>query len=67
MTTTRLSHSQLRVLRLVASGLTNPQIARQLFISVNTVKTHIKDISDRLGTTGRTQAVVEAMRTGQLS
>lgn len=65
--TSRLSASELRVLRLVADGLTNPQIARKLFISINTVKTHIQHIGERLGTTGRVQAVVEAMRTGQLS
>ncbi len=65
--TSRLSTSELRVLDLVAKGRTNPQIADELFISVNTVKTHIQHIGQRLGTTGRTQAVVEAMRTGELS
>lgn len=64
---TRLSSRQLQVLGYVAQGWTNPAIARELYVSINTVKTHLKGINERLGTSGRAMAVAEAMRTGQLS
>ena len=62
-----LSDRHLEVLRYVAQGWTNPAIARQLYVSVDTVKSHLREISYRLGTSGRAQAVAEAMRTGQLT
>lgn len=63
----RLSSRQLQVLGFVADGWSNWQIAQQLFVSVNTVKSHLDQISERLGTTGRAHAVAVAMRTGQLT
>jgi DNA-binding NarL/FixJ family response regulator len=63
----RLSPSQLRVLTYVAEGWPNWQIAQQLHLSLNTVKSHLDQISERLGTTGRAHAVAVAFRTGQLS
>jgi DNA-binding CsgD family transcriptional regulator len=54
------------VLALIARGLTNVEIGRQLFISEATVKTHLTRASAKLGVSGRTAAVVTAMRTGRL-
>jgi len=51
-----LTEREASVLALVADGLTNPAIARQLVISENTVKTHLKNIFEKLGLTDRHQA-----------
>lgn len=64
---TRLSSRQLQVLGYVAQGWPNWQIAQQLYVSVNTVKSHLDQIGERLGTSGRAHAVAVAMRTGQLT
>ena len=48
------------VLRLLAEGLSNQQIADQLVISLNTAKRHVKHILAKLTVTNRTQAVVRA-------
>jgi LuxR family maltose regulon positive regulatory protein len=52
-----LSPRELEVLALIATGASNPEIARDLYISVNTVKRHITNIYGKLGVTSRTQAV----------
>jgi DNA-binding NarL/FixJ family response regulator len=51
-----LSHRQLEVLKLVAEGLTNAQIARQLYLSESTVKQHLRAGYKVLGVRSRTQA-----------
>jgi LuxR family maltose regulon positive regulatory protein len=51
-----LSDQELRVLRLVAAGLSNPEIAGQLVVSVNTVKTHVRNIYGKLGVNNRQEA-----------
>jgi LuxR family maltose regulon positive regulatory protein len=55
-----LSERELQVLRLVADGLSNREIAERLIISVGTVKTHAHNIYGKLGVRGRTQAVARA-------
>ena len=48
---------ELEILSLVAQGMSNREIARSLFVSENTVKTHCSRTFDKLGATRRTQAV----------
>jgi DNA-binding NarL/FixJ family response regulator len=52
------------VLRMLASGCSNKEIARDLHIGEKTVKTHVSSILSKLGVTSRTQAVIYALRTG---
>lgn len=59
-----LSPRELQLLHLVAAGASNPEIAQELFLSVNTVKKHITNIFGKLGVTSRTQAVAQARRLG---
>ena len=61
-----LTLREVEVLRLVAEGQTNQQIARNLFISVSTVKRHIQRISAKLGVCDRVQAAVRAIELGLL-
>src|SRR5262249_51447025 len=55
-----LSERELEVLRLVAPGLSNPQIAEHLYLSVGTVKRHVYNIYGKLEVTGRVEAVSRA-------
>lgn len=57
-----LTPRQREILSLLASGLENKQIARQLGIGVHTVKTHVSRVLAKLGAASRTEAVVVAMR-----
>lgn len=59
-----LSERELEVLRCVSQGAGNKQIARELFISENTVKVHLRNIYKKLGATSRTEAATEAIRQG---
>ena len=61
-----LSSRELTVVRYLASRLTNKEIAAELFVSNNTLKTHIKRIYQKLGVSSRTEAVAEARRLGLL-
>ena len=53
---------ELEVLRLVAKGLNNREVAKQLFISENTVKNHVRNILEKLQLHSRMEAVMYAMR-----
>jgi len=58
----RLTDRELEVLRLVARGLNNRDIAKKLFISENTVKNHVRNILDKLQLHSRMEAVMYALR-----
>jgi DNA-binding NarL/FixJ family response regulator len=62
----QLSARESEVLRLLAEGLGVAAIARQLFVSESTAKTHISKIYDKLGAANRAQAIMIAMRSGLL-
>jgi LuxR family transcriptional regulator, maltose regulon positive regulatory protein len=55
-----LSPSELRVLRYLPTNLTRPEIARELYVSINTVNTHIRNIYSKLGARDRSSAVQRA-------
>jgi LuxR family maltose regulon positive regulatory protein len=61
-----LSARELEVLHLVANGLSNREIANRLFITINTVKKHIRLTFDKLDVSNRTQAVARARELGLL-
>ena len=63
----QLTARELEVLQLAATGISNPQIASRLQISVNTVKAHIKSILDKLNLENRTQLAAYATRKGLLT
>lgn len=62
-----LSSREMEVLELVARGLSNKQLARNLHLSESTVKSHLIHIFDKLGVTDRTAAVTAALERGILS
>lgn len=59
-----LSPSELRVLELLVAGLSNKEIGERLFISLNTVKTHLRRVYAKLGAKGRAEAIREAHALG---
>lgn len=59
-----LTEREIAVLQLVAKGASNPQIADELFISVNTVKSHLRKILEKLQLNNRTQAATYAIEHG---
>ena len=63
---TELTDRELAVLRLLPARLTNVQIANECFMSVNTVKTHLKSINTKLGVSSRHEAVDRARALGLL-
>jgi two-component system, NarL family, response regulator LiaR len=58
----KLSVRELDVLTLIVEGQSNEQIAIQLFITVNTVKTHVSNIYNKLGLSNRVQVATFAIR-----
>ncbi len=59
-----LTDRELEILRLAARGLGNKEIARQLALSVPTVKAHLVNIFNKMGVGSRTEAVLQAVRKG---
>lgn len=63
----KLTQRELDVLGLLAEGLQHEEIGRRLGISSETVRTHLRKASDRLGASTRTQAVATALRLGLIA
>jgi LuxR family maltose regulon positive regulatory protein len=61
-----LSEREIEVLELISEGLTNPEIAARLYLALNTVKAHTRNIYGKLGVHNRTQAVARARALGVL-
>lgn len=59
-----LSEREIEVLQLMARGQSNKQIARQLGVEENTIRTHVHNILHKLGTPSRTQAALFALQSG---
>lgn len=59
-----LTARELEILRLIAEGLSNQQIAQRLYLSVHTVKNHVHNMLERLGLTSRAAAVQHAYKRG---
>jgi LuxR family maltose regulon positive regulatory protein len=61
-----LSEREIEVLQLIAEGLTNQEVANQLYLSLHTVKVHARNIYSKLDVKNRTQAVAKAKALGIL-
>jgi DNA-binding NarL/FixJ family response regulator len=64
---TTLTPQQLRILRLIADGMTDRQIATELYLGENTVKTHIRRIFAKLNAVSRAHAVANGFRQGLIT
>lgn len=60
----QLSQREMEVLKLMVEGQSNPEIAAALYLSPNTVKTHVRGIMNKLAVDDRVQAAVVALRAG---
>lgn len=64
LATEALTERELEVLELIVAGCSNAEIAEKLYITVGTVKTHVRSILNKLCASDRTQAAVRALRSG---
>jgi DNA-binding NarL/FixJ family response regulator len=63
----KLTDREIDVLRLVAQGASNSDVSEKLGVTINTIKTHLKHIFDKLQIDNRTQAATYALKTGLVS
>lgn len=61
-----LSNREQQILAMIAEGMSAPQVAKELYLSPSTVKTHLKNLYEKLGVSDRAAAVAESMRRGLL-
>jgi len=61
-----LSHTQLEILRLIAAGFSNREIASRVHLSENTIKSHVQEIFRKLDVGNRVQAALKASKQGWL-
>ena len=59
-----LSQREMDVLKLIVEGKSNNEIAEELYLSINTIKTHVRGIMNKLSVDDRVQAAVLALRSG---
>lgn len=59
-----LSEREIEIIRLVAKGFSNDELADRLHLSPETIKVHLRHVYEKLGVESRVEAVTEAMRTG---
>jgi len=59
-----LSEREMEVLKVLSYGMNNQEIAETLFVSSETVKTHVSSIIGKMGVKDRTQAVIKAIKAG---
>jgi len=63
----RLSRREIEILRLASRGMSNKDIANELFLTVRTVKAHLTNIFNKMGVGCRTNAITKALRAGYIS
>ena len=61
-----LSEREIEILKLVATGASNKEIAKTLYISANTVKVHLRNIFSKIGVESRTEAAMYVVNAGLL-
>jgi NarL family two-component system response regulator LiaR len=65
--TIELSEREMEVLKLAARGMSNSDIANELFINIRTVQGHLSSIFNKLSVSSRTEAIFQAVKKGWLS
>jgi NarL family two-component system response regulator LiaR len=65
--TAQLTRREIEVLRLASKGLSNKDIADQLFLSLRTVKAHLTNIFDKMGCGSRTDAIIKGLKLGYIT
>ncbi len=63
----QLTSREIEILRLVARGMSNKDIATELFLSLRTVKAHLTNIFNKMGCSCRTEVLIKALREGYIS